>query len=161
MGRVSTPIAVGLTIVSEQLSAPAMTRYPRGSYCTNNKAGVIKEFPAQSMAAADLSTALRACETLCLSDAQCTACSVDMYKGAVGSGEAVRWAALSQTCILTNTDHKHWPVLSSSALRNPLTVRVSVPLRVAIVHALDATGPVQVTTSCLLPRASPPRDEES
>ena len=34
-GRVSTPIAVGLTIMTEELSAAAMTRYPKGDFCSN------------------------------------------------------------------------------------------------------------------------------
>ena len=70
-----------------------------------NHVDIIKTFPAKSMAAADLSAALEACEKLCMSNGKCTACSADMTTAP--PHEAVRWVAMSQKCILDSL--KSWP----------------------------------------------------
>jgi hypothetical protein len=82
-----TGVAVGISLV--QSANATMSRGPKGTYCSKNKQGVLKEFTAKTKAAADAADALGACEAFCAATAACTACSVDAA-GVTG----LQWAAI-------------------------------------------------------------------
>ena len=84
---------VGVSIeLTQSAASSAMTRGPKGQYCSANHAGIIKSFPAKSASAADAGAALQACETFCKTSASCHACSVDNMGGT--GPEKLRWVAI-------------------------------------------------------------------
>ena len=71
-----TGVKLGLQ-VSDLWKGP-MTR-SKGVFCSGNKDGVLKSFHAKTASVTDMTAALESCETFCMSDAACQACSVDQY----------------------------------------------------------------------------------
>ena len=59
------------------LDTPPLATFPAGTFCQNNKIGVLKEFVAKSASDADTAAALDGCEAFCEKTAACNACSVD------------------------------------------------------------------------------------
>jgi hypothetical protein len=89
-----TNITLGLTTST---STSAMTRSPKGEFCSKNKVNVMKEFVAKSTSVADETAALVACEAFCSAHSKCNACSVDVTS-------KVQWAAIPQCGTITK-----WP----------------------------------------------------
>ena len=72
-----------------------MTR-SKGVFCSGNKDGVLKSFHAKTASVADMTAALEACETFCMSDAACQACSVDQYMQ-----NSFQWSAIPTCGVLS------------------------------------------------------------
>ena len=88
-------VAVNVSLTKTE--GHTMARSAKGEYCSQNKVGVLKEFPAKTTTSpADASAALAACETFCEASGACTACSVDMA-GPTG----MQWAAIPECGPLT------------------------------------------------------------
>ena len=94
--------AVSLTLDLNSAGGGAvMTRSKKGQYCSGNHASVLSKFVAKSLSAADETAALTACETFCLSNAACSACSVDQIHPA--PNQQVQWVAIPKCGIV-----EHW-----------------------------------------------------
>jgi hypothetical protein len=136
VGQAKSDVGVTMRIELEQQgdARSAMQRSQKGIYCQQNDAGVLKSFVAKTNQAPDLSAALQACESFCLSSAECNYCSVREYLdnmewNAIPScGKELKWAGALPGDISTK----------STASNGKATITLSGPANVWFGVGLDA-----------------------
>lgn len=83
---------VGVSLALDLDGTGMFDRSPKGVYCSNNRQGVLKEFPTPSSSVADAYDALARCENYCWGEDQCWGCSVDC------PSEPLRYGILGRGC---------------------------------------------------------------
>jgi hypothetical protein len=90
-GEATSPIGVTLSVALDDKGNVAMTRKAKGVYCSQNVDNVLGVFYMANVSAAAAEAALMQCETACLADVRCSACSVDYMLATCFRGSAAGW----------------------------------------------------------------------
>lgn len=94
----STTSPVGVSLALSLDSTDLFKRSPPGKYCSENRAGVLRQFKTPSDSKSDALKARTQCEQYCFGEERCWGCSVDcqgapLYYGILGVG--CQWSAVT------------------------------------------------------------------
>jgi hypothetical protein len=133
-GEATSPIGVTLSVALDDKGNVAMKRKAKGVYCSQNVDNVLSVFYMANVSAAAAEAALMQCETACLADVRCSACSVDCY---MLSGKC-RWLAIPQCGIVTTWDGLIDGDISMKRQLGDMTITMTGPAMVWFAVGINA-----------------------